>query len=350
MPKKEPGKCDTIVQVSPRNRILAILERRNEGKPGYWTGNPHPDTVPIYLSKLGLPDVEALYDHFGDDARWIPADSAYKHPEGRPPFDFYGGKERAHLNMPGVFAETESVSDVQAYNWPDPKFLDFTDVLAHVRRHRDKGVWTGMWAPFFHDIAEFFGMDNYFMGMYARPEVVDAVTDHVVSYYEEANERFFKAVGDDSDTYFFGNDFGTQRGLILSPELFQRFVLPSMKRLIGVAKRHRKRVLLHSCGSIRRVIPLLIEGGVDGLHPLQALASEMEAERLAKEFRKDLAFVGGVDTQRLLGEGSPEEVREEVLRLREAFGPNFVVSPSHEALLPNVPIENVAAMAAAARE
>jgi 2-methylfumaryl-CoA isomerase len=148
----------------------------------------------------------------------------------------------------------------------------------------------------------------------------------------------------------FGNDFGTQRGLILSPELFNRFVLPSMDRLIGVAKRHGKRVLLHSCGSIRRVIPTLIDHGVDALHPLQALATDMQADLLAREFGAHVAFVGGVDTQDLLVKGTPAQIRDEVLRLREAFGPNYVVSPSHEALLPNVPIENVAAMSAAARE
>jgi uroporphyrinogen decarboxylase len=330
-----------------REKILAILERRNDGRPGYWTGNPHPDTVPLYLAKLGLPDTEALYTHFGDDVRWIPADSAYD--GGKLPFDFYGGKERENLNMPGVFADCQSVSEVERFAWPDLDKLDFTGVLAQIDRQQDRGVWTGMWAPFFHDIAEFFGMDNYFMGMYERPDVVDAVTDHVVTYYEQANERFFDAVGDRADTYFFGNDFGTQRGLILSPELFDRFVLPSMQRLIGVAKRHGKKVLLHSCGSITRVIPRLIDAGVDGLHPLQALALDMDAETLSREFGRHIAFVGGVDTQDLLVNGTPAQVRDEVMRLREAFGPNYVVSPSHEALLPNVPIENVAAMAEAAR-
>lgn len=337
-------------ETSSRAKVLSILSRSNTGTCGYWTGNPHPDTVPIYLNRLGLKNTEALYTHFGDDARWVPADSGYRHPEGKPPFDFYGGGERITLNHPGVFADCEDVAKVHAHPWPDPAYFDFSEVLTKVHQHPDKGVWTGMWAPFFHDVAEFFGMDNYFLGMYANAAVVDAVTERVVDYYLAANERFFEQLGDAADTYFFGNDFGTQRGLILSPELFERFVLPSMKRLIAVAKRHGKKVLLHSCGSIRGVIPKLIEAGVDGLHPLQALAEGMSAEDLAREYGRDLAFVGGVDTQDLLVNGTPAKVREEVLRLREVFGPNYIVSPSHEALLPNVPIENVAAMANAARE
>ncbi|MBI5705951.1 MAG: hypothetical protein HZC36_03055 [Armatimonadetes bacterium] len=335
---------------SPRAKVHSILSRTNKGACGYWTGNPHPDTVPIYLKQLGLKDTEALYSHFGDDARWIPADSGYRHPEGKPPFDFYGGGERVTLNHPGIFADCEDVSLVHAHSWPDPAHFDFSEVLARIRQHQNKGVWTGMWAPFFHDVAEFFGMDNYFLGMYSNAAVVDAVTEHVVDHYVAANEIFFEQLGDAADTYFFGNDFGTQRGLILSPELFERFVLPSMNRLIGVAKKHGKKVLLHSCGSIRGVIPKLIEAGVDGLHPLQALAEGMSAQDLAREYGSDLAFVGGVDTQDLLVNGTPAQVRDEVLRLREVFGPNYVVSPSHEALLPNVPIENVEAMAVAARE
>jgi uroporphyrinogen decarboxylase len=108
--------------------------------------------------------------------------------------------------------------------------------------------------------------------------------------------------------------------------------------------------MVHSCGSIYRVIPSLIDAGVDMLHPLQALASNMDAKRLAGEFKGHVAFCGGVDTQNLLVNASPDEVRSEVLRLRDIFGENYVVSPSHEALLPNVPFENVVAMARAAKE
>ncbi|MDR3692575.1 MAG: uroporphyrinogen decarboxylase family protein [Fimbriimonas sp.] len=335
---------------NPRDHIATILDRRNDGQPGYWTGNPHSDTMPMYLAKLGLPDGEALYTHFGDDLRWIPADSGYRHPEGRSPFDPYAGKQRESLNMAGIFAECESIAEVEAHAWPNLDYLDFGPVLDRIQTHRTRAVWTGLWSPFFHDVAEYFGMDNYFMAMFDRPEIVDAVTDRIVTYYEQANERFFDQLGDCADTFFFGNDFGTQRGLILSPQLFNRFVLPSMLRLIGVAKRHGKRVVLHSCGAISEVIPTLIEHGVDGLHPLQALATGMHAKDLAREFRGKIAFVGGVDSQDLLVNGTPAQVRDDVLRLRDLFGPNFVVSPSHEALLPNVPVENVAAMAAAARE
>lgn len=109
-------------------------------------------------------------------------------------------------------------------------------------------------------------------------------------------------------------------------------------------------MVLHSCGAIDRAIPYLIDAGVDALHPIQALARGMDAQNLAKKYNGRLVFIGGVDTQHLLPFGTPCEVREEVLRLRDLFGPNYVVSPSHEALLPNVSPQNLEAMAKAAAE
>ena len=83
---------------------------------------------------------------------------------------------------------------------------------------------------------------------------------------------------------------------------------------------------------------------------LGAKARGMDAVHLSQAYGKDLVFVGGVDTQELLPFGTPRQVRDEVRRLRDLFGPNYVVSPSHESILPGVTIENVLAMAEAAAE
>ena len=109
-------------------------------------------------------------------------------------------------------------------------------------------------------------------------------------------------------------------------------------------------MLLHSCGSIERSIPRLIDAGVDALHPIQALAANMDAETLSRKYNGKIVFVGGVDTQHLLPFGTPQEVRDEVRRLRDLFGENYVVSPSHESILPGVSPDNLRAMAEAAAE
>ena len=160
---------------------------------------------------------------------------------------------------------------------------------------------------------------------------------------------FFKGLGDRADVMFFGNDFGTQLDLFISPELFRKFVLPSFKRLIAVGKKYNKKIMLHSCGSIYRIIPDLIDAGVEILHPIQAQAAGMSADCL-KQYKNDLAFVGGIDAQTFFVNATPEEIKKEVHRVKSILGPNIVVSPSHEEILPNVPAANILAMAKAARE
>ena len=127
-------------------------------------------------------------------------------------------------------------------------------------------------------------------------------------------------------------------------------MFPYFKELTDQGHEYGYQVILHSCGSIYKVIPQLIDMGVEALHPLQAKASNMDAEILAREFKGKVTFIGGIDTQYVLVHGTPKQVKEEVRRVKKLLGPCLVVSPSHEALLPNVPPENVKAMAEAAIE
>ena len=194
------------------------------------------------------------------------------------------------------------------------------------------------------------GMEEYFVKMHTCPEVVDALTRRILDFYGETNRRFFDAAAGRMEAFFFGNDLGTQQDLLISPACFERFVLPGIREVVDLARSRGLPVLLHSCGAVSKIIPALVGAGIDALHPLQAKAADMEASLLGPAFRDRIAFVGGVDTQELLPRGAPEDVRREVRRLRECFGERFVVSPSHEAVFPDVPIENLAAMEAAARE
>jgi len=330
-----------------RDRIRAIIAGEPADRCGLWLGNPHPDTWPLLHKYFGTSTEEQLRQALNDDLRWIPA-GVYKHPGGKPIFDVQRSGEE--LGAGGAFAGCEDVRQVEDFEWPNPDFLDFSEVIGTLREAGDVYRAGGFWCPFFHDVAEFFGMENYFIKMFTHPEVVHAVTERVVDFYLQANARFFAAAEGLVDAYFFGNDFGSQQNLLISPDLFREFIVPYFQQLIGLAHRQGLPVILHSCGSIYRIIPDLIELGVDGLHPLQAKAADMDAETLAREFGGKIAFMGGIDTQDLLVNGSPEQVRADVRRVKRLLGPNLIVSPSHEAVLPNVPPENIRAMAEAAVE
>lgn len=334
-----------------RDRIRKVINRKNSGMPAYWKGNPHDDALVNYLKYFSVDTEEQLSLLLGDDLRWRHAESAYKHPEGKPIFDCYLGQEKKSLSQPGVFAECETLKEIDEFPWPELKYLDFSDYRKIINQTHDENLsfFGGFWCPYFHIISDFFGMENYFVKMYESPEIVEAVTEHVLDFYCRANDLLFSELGDDIDMFFFGNDFGTQLDLFLSPDKFRQFVLPGIKRLVETAGRHGIKSILHSCGSVVKALPMIIDAGVVALHPIQAKAAGMEAEKLVKEYGKDLVFMGGVDTQELLPFGTSEQVAEEVKRLIEIFGPNYIVSPSHEALLANVSPENLSAMSKAAK-
>ena len=337
--------------MTSRERIHRIIEGKPIDRCGFWLGNPHPDTLPIYHKYFGTSTLDELQLKVGDDFRWITPlfiESSYQHPEGKGIFDLW--KYKKSLGEPGPLAECESLDEVESYDWPDVRYINLAECLQTLRDAGEFYRAGGFWTPFFHDVMDIFGAENYLTKMYTHPEIVHAVTDHVCGFYYEANELLFTQAGDSMDAYFFGNDFGTQRDLILAPEVFDEFVLPWFQKFTHQAHRHGYQVILHSCGSIYRVIDRLIDAGVNCLHPLQARAANMDAGTLAREFGGRISFLGGIDTQDVLVNADREGVKKEVRRIKNLLGPRLIVSPSHEALLPNVPPENVVAMAEAALE
>lgn len=327
-----------------RERIRTIISGQAADRCGFWLGNPHADSWPLYHAYFGLDDEEAIRQRLGDDFRWIPA-GGYRHAEGRKLFEIPG--KVAH-GTAGPLAHCREVAELDDYDWPSVDDVDLSETLQALRNAGPYYRASGFWAPFYHHIMDLFGMETYMMNMYLNPPLVEAVTERVCSFFYEANERLFALAGDEIDGYFFGNDFGTQLDLICGPRQFDQFVMPWFRRFTEQAHRHGYQVILHSCGSIYKVIERLIAAGVDCLHPLQALAANMDAETLARSFKGRIAFLGGVDTQQLLIHATSEEVKAEVRRLQRVLGPCLIVSPSHEAILPNVPPANVEAMAQAA--
>jgi uroporphyrinogen decarboxylase len=334
-----------------RERIRAIIARQPADRVGLWLGNPHHDTWPILHEYFGTHYPEELQQKLNDDLRWICPqfyNSTYQHPEGRAIFDL--GLKKVEHGQAGPFHDCEDPREVDDYEWPDPAYLHFDACLEALRCAGDVYRASGFWTCFYHNVMDLFGMDAYMMKMYTHPEVVHAVTDRVCQFYYEANERFFTEAGDLVDGFFFGNDFGTQLDLICGPKQFDQFILPWFRRFTEQGHRHGHQVILHSCGSIFKVIDRLIDAGVDCLHPLQAQARNMDAETLAKHFKGRITFLGGIDTQGILIESTPAEVKAEVRRVRSLLGPHLIISPSHEAILPDVPPANVAAMAEAVLE
>ena len=333
-----------------RERIRKLIAREEVDRCGFWLGKPHMDLWPILHRHFGTRTEEELRVKLGDDCRWICPQfypDVYQDPQGRELFD--AGLDRTKHMAPPL-AAFETVAEVEQFPWPKAEYLHFDSCIRDLKRAGDVYRMSGLWTCFYHNLGDLFGMEEYFVKMYTNPDVVRAATDKVCEFYYEANERFFAEAGSEVDGFFFGNDFGTQCSLICGPEQFDQFIMPWFRKFTEQGHRHGHQVILHSCGAVSEVIERLIESGVDCLHPLQALAKNMDAESLAERFGGRITFLGGIDTQELMTNGTPEQVRAEVHRVRRLLEPCLIVSPSHEALLANVPPENVEAMAKAVVE
>jgi uroporphyrinogen decarboxylase len=149
------------------------------------------------------------------------------------------------------------------------------------------------------------------------------------------------------------DDSGTQRGEFVRPELWAEMIKPHYKKLCDWIHAHTSwKVFLHSCGSIHHLIPHFIEAGIDILNPVQTSAANMDPARLKREFGERIVFWGGgCDTQRVLGQASPDEIRQHVKERLKIFAPGggFVFNQVHN-IQANVPPDNVLAMFEAAYE
>jgi hypothetical protein len=348
--------------MTSRERVMAAFEYVESDRVPAWLG-ASPEFIELALRRLDLPDEDALRVHVGDDFRRVfsvyagpaHADASTDLWEGatfRTPFGvqrsgFFYGQPLHHPLASATLAQ------VHEYPWPDPAWMDVSQVRQDALRYgRQYAILGGEWAPFWHDAIDLLGMEHMIYQMVDQPEIVDAVLTHIVDFYAEVSQRTFDAAADALDIFFIGNDFGTQGGAMMGEAMFERFMLPHLKRLIDMGHDYGLQVLMHCCGGFASLIPSLIEAGLDGLQSLQPSCVGMDPAVLKATFGGKIVLMGSIDTQSVLIEGTPELVRTETRRILEVMVPGggYIASASHDYLLPETPLENVLAMFEAIHE
>ena len=200
------------------------------------------------------------------------------------------------------------------------------------------------------------GIRNYSDWLVAHithPEYIKGVYQRQTEIALQNLELYRQAVGDRIVAIFIsGTDFGTQRGELISPDLYRELYFPFHKRLNDWVHQHTPwKTFYHCCGSIYHLIPHFIEAGVDILNPVQCSAANMEPARLKREFGDKITFWGGgVDTQKTLPFGTPDEVRAQVADRIRTFAPGggYVFNPIHN-IQAKTPVDNILAMFDTAR-
>ena len=300
--------------LTPRECVLTAFEHREPDRVPAWCGASDEFWAKA-KRELALDD-EALRQRFGDDFRRVYA--RYAGPElpvseGTTYRTVFGIERHGMgygqpLNHPLANATLHEIHD---YPWPDPNWMDVSRIKADAEAYNGEyAILGGDWSPFWHDAIDLFGMEQLYVQMHETPELVDALMEHIVDYYAAVSERIFDATGTAIDIFFIGNDFGSQTGPLMSPDLFERFILPHLQRLIVLGHAYGLKVQLHCCGGYAPLIPVLIEARLDALHAVQPDCVGMDLRTLKAEFGNRILFNGAIDSHHVLIDGTPDNVRE----------------------------------------
>jgi uroporphyrinogen decarboxylase len=188
------------------------------------------------------------------------------------------------------------------------------------------------------------GMEAAILDMAAAPDAAGALLSKCAGFAVALSEK--SCARFPLDWLWTGDDVGGQHGMIMSPDMWRGMVKPHLKRVVDVGKAHDLPVAYHSCGSIRPIIGDLVEIGVNVLNPVQCNCPGMDPRELKAEFGAELAFMGGVDTQGVLPNGSADDVRRATAGLIEgmtADGGGYILAASHT-VPPETPDANIFAM------
>ena len=246
----------------------------------------------------------------------------------------------------------EQQNVIENFPWPDARNkLRFEGLRekAIQYRNQDKIVMTkGFCAGLFEMHQRVRGMENAMLDPFLIPANSDKLVGKLADLKIEFWDALLNEVGDVVDIVGEGDDYGTQQSQLIAPEQFRDYYKPHFERVLSFIKQKSPNVKLifHSCGNVRPIIPDLIEMGCDILNPVHTTAAGMESVQLKKDFGKDIVFWGGgVDTQHVLPSGTVQQVKDDVKRNMDALAPGggFVFNTVHN-IQAEVPPENIMAM------
>lgn len=322
------------------------------------------EVVEKLRERLGLPSGDSVEDRLGMDLRGAgpefarPCESlAYADPtiaiiDGDVHCDIWGVGFRPNQTSCGFYMDlahnplrnAETVADIERHAWPSPDWWDYSHIVETAEANAD--YWILGHSRGIFEISWFIrGFEGFLTDLAWEPARAEAIMDHVQAYLMERTRRVLEAGRGLIDMMEYNDDVGSQDGLLMAPEMWRHYLKPRMAAFIAMCRKFGVKVKYHSCGSVRAIIPDLIEIGVDVLNPIQARAVGMDAEDLKREFGAHLTFNGGIDTQDLLPFATVDKVREATKRLIDIVGEDggLILAPSH-VFQDDVPVENIIAV------
>ena len=351
--------------MQPYERIRRIKNREPVDRPAI-DYIATPEFNKMIKDHLGTEDQEVVLRRVGSDIRRV--DGKFIGPPdmlgatgiksgGR---DFFGVVWKPVKNQFATYNEithhplgkVTTVREVEQYDWPSPDWWDYSglkDEIALFNRDERYAILFFVGGAF-ESPWYMRGLDRFLMDLIEYPDIAEAISYQCMKFFKARALRALEAADGAVDMVLSGGDVGTQRGMMLSPDVWRRRIKPYSRELIRTFKDMGLITMYHSCGSIVPVIDDFIEMGLDILDPIQPKALGMSAKEMKAQFGDRLSFHGGIDEQELLPRGTPRQIRAETEEIISTFGADggYIVCSAH-ALQADTPVENALAMFDAAK-
>lgn len=231
--------------------------------------------------------------------------------------------------------------DLAAYSFPDPALeYRFKGIEKWCDKNREN--YTIIFVGDLWERAAFMrGLENILTDVITEPGFVEKLLMCLTDYIMETMRILFDRC--EFDGIGVSDDYGAQNGMLMSPDAWRVLIKPRLQDIYSFARTNDRTIFHHSCGSIKPVIPDLIDIGLDILHPVQPEA--MDVYGLKREFGRDLTFCGGLGTQELIPYSSPDRIREEIKKLKNELGKGggYILEPGIT-VQAGAPLENLIAM------
>ncbi len=255
-----------------------------------------------------------------------------------------------YSNIHNPLGTAETLDDLKKYEWPDPddegRYRGLKEEVKRLYEETDYALVSDLCFDGLLDASrEILGLEKTMCDFYTNPDFIETWLDMYTEYCIKVFDNYLGEIGEYIQVVCVTDDLGFQDRPALSPDIYRKFLKHRHKRIYDSIKRKTNAKLFqHCCGSVYEIIPDLIDEGVEVLQPIQPLAANMRAEKLA-EFKGRIAFWGGIDEQHLLPNGTPEEIDAEVERVIGILGKDGGYLPmSSHVIQHDTPPENVVAM------
>jgi len=338
-------------KMTPKERWLCVLkgEIPDRVPMDYWGTKEVTEKLMKYF---GCNDEISLYKKLHID-KAFQVSPKYIGPPLKEGEDFYGCRYKKVNYGTGIYKECiyyplakyNSIEEIEKnYTWPSPDWFDYSVVKEQIRGKEEYPICGGGSEPFLI-YKNLRGQEQAYIDLIENPELVHYCLDKLYNFCYEFTLRIYEQIPFKITYSYVAEDMGSQEDLLFSIKHIREFFIPRMKKMIELIHQQGAYVFFHSDGAIRKIIPDMIEIGIDILNPIQWRCKGMDRKELKKEFGKKVTFHGAVDNQKTLPFGSKEDVKKEVIENIEILGKGggYILAPCHN-IQPITPIENIITM------